>query len=110
MIVGIENLSHIVPTILHHHERWDGRGYPGRLKGEHIPLNARIVSVADAFDAMSTDRTYRKALDAQSILEELKKARKKQFDPRLVDLFILCINESDGSPGGVSSYLLNEYH
>jgi DJ-1 family protein len=108
MIVGIENLSHIVPTILHHHERWDGRGYPGRLKGEHIPLNARIVAVADAFDAMGTNRTYRKALDARSILEELKKSRKKQFDPKLVDLFIECINDSDGAPGGVSSYLLND--
>ncbi len=105
MVVGIENLSHVVPTILHHHERWDGKGYPGRLKGEQIPLHARIVSVADAFDAMNTNRTYRKALGEQSILEELKKGRKKQFDPRLVDLFIQCIRETDGAPGGLAQYL-----
>ncbi|MCM2356619.1 MAG: DJ-1/PfpI family protein [Geobacteraceae bacterium] len=108
MVVGIENLSHIVPTILHHHERWDGKGYPGRLRGEQIPLHARIVAVADAFDAMSTNRTYRKALGEQSILDELKKERKKQFDPRLLDLFIQCLKETDGAPGGIASYLLNE--
>lgn len=108
MVVGIENLSHIVPTILHHHERWDGRGYPGRLRGEQIPLHARIVAVADAFDAMSTNRAYRKALDVQKILDELKKERKKQFDPRLVDLFTQCIKEADGTPGGMAPYLTNE--
>lgn len=108
MVVGIENLSHIVPTILHHHERWDGRGYPGRLRGEQIPLHARIVAVADTFDAMSTNRAYRKALDVQNILNELKKERKKQFDPRLVDLFIHCIKETDGAPGGISPYLTKE--
>jgi DJ-1 family protein len=105
MVVGIENLSHIVPTILHHHERWDGKGYPGRLKGEQIPLHARIVAVADSFDAMNTNRTYRKALGEQSILDELKKGRKKQFDPRLVDLFIQCIKEADWTPGGIAQYL-----
>ncbi len=105
MVVGIETLSHVVPTILHHHERWDGKGYPGRLKGEQIPLHARIVAVADAFDAMNTNRTYRKALGEQSILDELKKGRKKQFDPRLVDLFIQCIRETDGAPGGIAQYL-----
>lgn len=105
MVVGIENLSHIVPTILHHHERWDGKGYPGRLRGEQIPLHARIVAVADAFDAMSTNRAYRKALGEESILTELKKGRKKQFDPKLVDLFIQCLRDSDGAPGGISSYL-----
>ncbi len=105
MVVGIENLSHVVPTILHHHERWDGKGYPGRLKGEQIPLHARIVAVADAFDAMNTNRTYRKALGEQSILDELKKGRKKQFDPLLVDLFIQCLRETDGTPGGIAQYL-----
>jgi DJ-1 family protein len=105
MVVGIENLTHVVPTILHHHERWDGKGYPGRLKGEQIPLHARIVAVADAFDAMNTNRAYRKALGEQSILDELKKGRKKQFDPRLVDLFIQCIREADGVPGGIAQYL-----
>ena len=93
-IVGIENLSHIVPTILHHHERWDGNGYPGRLKGEQIPLQARIVCIADAFDAMLSNRSYREGLDKESAIRELQKEKGTQFDPFLVDVFIECINES----------------
>jgi 4-methyl-5(b-hydroxyethyl)-thiazole monophosphate biosynthesis len=93
-IVGIENLSHIVPVILHHHERWDGKGYPGRLKGEHIPLHARIVCIADAFDAMLTNRSYREALDKESAIRELYKEKGTQFDPFLVDVFVECLNES----------------
>ncbi len=108
MVVGIEHLSHIVPTILHHHERWDGKGYPGRLRGEQIPLHARIVAVADAFDAMSTNRTYRRALEVQDILDELNREREQQFDPQLVDLFTQCIQEADGAPGGMAFYLTNE--
>jgi HD-GYP domain-containing protein (c-di-GMP phosphodiesterase class II) len=93
-IVGIENLSHIVPVILHHHERWDGKGYPGRLKGEQIPLHARIVGITDAFDAMMTNRSYREALDKESAIRELQKEKGTQFDPFLVDVFIECLNES----------------
>ncbi len=93
-IVGIENLSHIVPVILHHHERWDGKGYPGRLKGEQIPLHARIVCIADAFDAMLTNRSYREGLDKGSAIRELLKEKGTQFDPFLVDVFIECLNDS----------------
>jgi DJ-1 family protein len=93
-IVGIENLSHSAPVILHHHERWDGTGYPGRLKGEQIPLHARIVSVADAFDAMMTNRSYREGLDKDSAIRVLHKNRGTQFDPFLVDVFIECLNDS----------------
>lgn len=93
-IVGIENLSHIVPTILHHHERWDGTGYPGRLKGEQIPLHARIVCIADAFDAMHSARSYRPALDKDICIKELLKQRGTHFDPFLVDVFIECLNDS----------------
>lgn len=93
-IVGIENLSHIVPTILHHHERWDGTGYPGRLKGEQIPLHARIVCVADAFDAMHSARSYRPALDKDICIKEVQKEKGTQFDPFLVDVFIECLNDS----------------
>lgn len=93
-IVGIENLSHIIPVILHHHERWDGAGYPGRLKGEQIPLHARIVSVADAFDAMLTNRSYHEGLDKDSAIRELHKKKGTQFDPFLVDVFIECLNDS----------------
>jgi 4-methyl-5(b-hydroxyethyl)-thiazole monophosphate biosynthesis len=93
-IVGIENLSHIVPVILHHHEHWDGSGYPGRLKGEQIPLHARIVSVADAFDAMISNRSYREGLDKEIAMRELVKKKGSQFDPFIVDVFIECLNDS----------------
>lgn len=93
-IVGIENLSHIVPIILHHHEHWDGSGYPGRLKGEQIPLHARIVSVADAYDAMISNRSYRDGLDKDVAIKELVKKKGSQFDPFIVDVFIECLNES----------------
>lgn len=93
-IVGIDNLSHIVPVILHHHERWDGKGYPGRLKGEQIPLHARIVCIADAFDAMMTNRSYREGRDKESAIQEILKEKGTQFDPFLVDVFIECLNDS----------------
>jgi len=93
-IVGIESLSHIVPTILHHHERWDGSGYPARLKGEQIPLHARIVSIADAFDAMLSVRSYRPAQEKEAAIRELQNKKGTQFDPFLVDVFIECLNES----------------
>jgi len=93
-IAGVENLRHIIPVILHHHERWDGTGYPGRLKGEQIPLHARIVSIADAYDAMMTNRSFREGLDKESAILELHKEKGTQFDPFLVDVFIECLNDS----------------
>lgn len=92
--VGISKLSHIAPTILHHHEHWDGSGYPGRLKGEQIPLHARIVAVADAFDAMISNRSYRDGLDRNIAIRELVKKKGSQFDPFIVDVFIECLNDS----------------
>ena len=83
-----------MPTILHHHERWDGDGYPGRLKGQQIPLNARIVCVADAFEAMVSNRSYRQALDKDVAIRELMKQKGTQFDPFIVDVFIECLNDS----------------
>jgi putative nucleotidyltransferase with HDIG domain len=76
-----------VPIIRHHHERWDGSGYPDRLTGEAIPLGARIIAVADAFDAMTSDRVYRAALTPEVAFSELRKGAGSQFDPQLVDLF-----------------------
>jgi len=93
-IAGVEDLRHIIPVILHHHERWDGTGYPGRLKGEQIPLHARIVCIADAFDAMMTNRSFREGLDKESAILELHKKKGTQFDPFLVDVFIECLNDS----------------
>lgn len=93
-IVGIDNLRQIVPTILHHHERWDGTGYPGRLKGEQIPLHARIVGVADAFAAMLFNRSYRPGLDRENAIKEIQKLKGLQFDPFIVDILTECLNES----------------
>ncbi len=88
MTCMIEYLRTASIIIRQHHERWDGKGYPDGLKGEEITLGARIVAVADSFDAMTSSRPYRRALDYQSAIAELEAGRGTQFDPRLVDLFI----------------------
>ena len=75
-------------VIRHHHERWDGNGYPSGLKGEKIPLISRIISVADAFDAMTSTRSYRRALSLNHASKELKKNSWTQFDGEVVDIFI----------------------
>jgi putative nucleotidyltransferase with HDIG domain len=85
--------SEVSMAILHHHEWWDGRGYPDGLFGAQIPIAARIVSVADAYDAMTSDRPYRRALPQEVAVEELKRFSGVQFDPVLVKEF-LCIVES----------------
>ncbi|HEX8843976.1 MAG TPA: HD-GYP domain-containing protein [Pyrinomonadaceae bacterium] len=72
----------------HHHERWDGKGYPHKLGGEDIPLMARIVQVADTYDAMVSDRPYRKALSHEVAAAELRKEEGKQFDPRVIEAFL----------------------
>ena len=78
-----------------HHERYDGRGYPKGLKGEEIPLSARIIGVADAFDAMTANRVYRKQLDFGYVLGELEKNRGTQFDPQFVDILLQLIRNGD---------------
>jgi len=94
MIVGLENLSHILPTIMHHHERWDGTGYPARLKDESIPLHARIICVADAFDAMVSPRSFRPAMTREEAVVELEKEKEKHFDPDIVEVLIACLEEN----------------
>jgi len=79
--------------VRHHHERWDGTGYPDRLAGEEIPLAARIVAVVDVWDALSTDRPYKKAYDQPTAREILRKSRGAFFDPALVDLFLEILDE-----------------
>ncbi len=74
--------------ILHHHERWDGTGYPHGLSGNEIPYLSRILSVADSFDAMITDRPYRKAMSIETALDELKRNRLTQFDPEILHCFL----------------------
>lgn len=74
-----------------HHERWDGKGYPQNLKGEDIPIEARIVAVADAFDAMTNTRPYRLALTAEEALDEIKAGSGTQFDPSVVEAFLRLV-------------------
>jgi len=74
-----------VPSVLHHHERWDGSGYPRGLKGDQIPLFARILAVADAFDAMSSPRCYKDPLSIDFVLAEIERCKGTQFDPDIVD-------------------------
>lgn len=84
----------IIPIVKHHHERFDGNGYPGKLKGEEIPFLARIAAVADTFDAMTSRRTYRDALSLDIVIEEIRKCSGTQFDPTIAKAF-LDILEND---------------
>jgi diguanylate cyclase (GGDEF)-like protein/putative nucleotidyltransferase with HDIG domain len=91
-IVGqISELADCLPAILHHHEHYNGKGYPNGLKSENIPLEARILAIADAYDAMTSTRPYRKQLSPQQALDELKSYAGTQFDPSLVDIFCKII-------------------
>lgn len=93
-VVGAQILDQVqlpyplVPIVRYHHERWDGKGYPEGLKGENIPLTARILSVVDCFDAVREDRQYRKGMTREQAIKLLEDDRGKAFDPQLVDLFI----------------------
>lgn len=88
IVSNIPQLVGCADSILHHHERWDGAGYPEGLKGEQIPLESRILAIADSFEAMSSARPYRPALSREDVLEELRKGAGSQFDPNLVEVFI----------------------
>ena len=78
----------LLPIVKHHHERYDGHGYPSQLKGEDIPYLARIAAIADSFDAMTSRRTYRDSLPIDVVISEFKRCKGTQFDPDLTDLFL----------------------
>ncbi|MBI2772897.1 MAG: HD-GYP domain-containing protein [Chloroflexi bacterium] len=88
ILAGVPYLSAVAAIIRHHHERWDGTGYPDGLRGDEIPLGARMFAVADAFDAMTSDRPYRRALDPVSARAEILAASGTQFDPAVVEVFM----------------------
>ncbi|MEW6280864.1 MAG: HD-GYP domain-containing protein, partial [Candidatus Eremiobacterota bacterium] len=87
MVYPIRCLRHLCPTIRGHHERWDGQGYPDGLKGQDIPLPARIIAVADVFDALAAPRPYKDGMDVRKVWEILKEGKASHFDPQLVDAF-----------------------
>lgn len=97
-------LAPIADAILAHHEWWDGNGYPRGLKGEEIPLISRILAIVDAYDAMTHDRPYRKALSKQEAIEELKKCAGSQFDPNLVNVFVSMISRGAGHCHGQETH------
>ena len=88
IIRSIHFLKDVVPIVLHHHEKWDGTGYPSGLKGKEIPLLARIVGIADAYQALASDRPYRKAYSKKEALNILKKEAGTHFDKDLVNILI----------------------
>jgi HD-GYP domain-containing protein (c-di-GMP phosphodiesterase class II) len=88
IIQNITDSDFVSEAVLSHHERWDGQGYPQGLKGEDIPLFARIICVADAYDAMTSERVYQKAKTQEEAIEELKRCSGTQFDPKVVKAFL----------------------
>ena len=94
IIQPIELLQPIRPLIRHHHEWYNGKGYPDGLSGENIPLGARILTVADAYDAMRSDRPYRKALSEEKAIQELKDGSGRQFDPQIVEVFLEILKQN----------------
>lgn len=96
IVGGIDDSHKIINGILEHHERFDGKGYPGRLKGKKISLEGRIIAVADTFDALTTNRPYQKRYSLKEAFFEIKKAASTQFDPRIVKAFILSFSKHPG--------------
>lgn len=88
ILQDIRQMQDLVPGVLHHHERWDGRGYPHRLQANDIPLFGRVIGLADAFDAMSSHRTYRSAMSHEQVLAEVQRCSGTQFDAELVQIFL----------------------
>ena len=91
-----EIFKDIIPIVLHHHERFDGKGYPHKLAGEKIPLVARIAAVADTFDAMTSKRSYRDCLPIETVISEFERCSGTQFDPKIAELFLDILKNNYG--------------
>jgi HD-GYP domain-containing protein (c-di-GMP phosphodiesterase class II) len=92
--------AQVADVVLHHHERWDGGGYPGGLRGEEIPLAARIVIVADAYDAMTAGRPYAGSRSAEEARREIERCAGSQFDPEVVDALVASTSDALFAAGG----------
>jgi len=93
LIKDLQSLRSVAPIILHHHERYDGNGYPGRLQKDEIPLGSRILAVVDAFDAMFFGRPYKKRVSLEEVEREFKKQIGKQFDPKVISAFLRILRK-----------------
>jgi len=98
IMAPISKLKTIIPGIRNHHETWDGTGYPDRLAGEEIPLVARIIGVADTFDAMTTNRPYQRAMPLSHVVEKMRTMAGTRFDPEVVDAFSAAVTAGDITP------------
>jgi HD-GYP domain-containing protein (c-di-GMP phosphodiesterase class II) len=97
LVGNVKGLSELAPIIRHHHESYDGSGYPDGLKGEDIPLAARIINIADAYDTMTTLRPYRDVISHEEACEELRRCAGSQFDPELVEVFVQTMEAGTSS-------------
>jgi putative two-component system response regulator len=110
LIGRIEVDPMLVEIVRYHHEKWDGTGYLERLSGDAIPLAARIVAIADVFDALLSERPYKKAIDFDAAVEVIKSGSGTHFDPRLVEAFLACTPEfREMGRGGIPSSLIDEF-
>jgi HD-GYP domain-containing protein (c-di-GMP phosphodiesterase class II) len=97
ILLSTQEYSEVAEFILAHHERWDGKGYPRGLKGEAIPLESRIICIADSYDAMTTKRPYKDGMGRSEALEELVACSGTQFDPNLVRIMVAVLGNPDFS-------------
>ena len=102
LLLRVAALREAIPYVLYHHERWDGTGYPSGKAGEEIPLEARVLAIADAFDAMTSDRPYRRALTREQALAEVERCSGTQFDPRVAAVFLELFAEAEAPVAAAS--------
>jgi putative nucleotidyltransferase with HDIG domain len=95
IIHHLPSLDYVIPAVYSHHERYDGHGYPRRLAGDNIPITGRILCIADSFDAITSNRTYKEAISVPEALDMMRAESAGQFDPRLVDIFIDLVENGD---------------
>lgn len=108
ILLPLQGLSSVLPHVLHHHENYDGSGYPHGLAKKNIPLGSRIVAVVDSFDAMTSDRVYRRSMSIKSAFEELLRFSGSQFDPDIVDIFISTLTRSMNHKQELPAFLQKE--
>ena len=101
-------LDGVSEVVLHHHERWDGNGYPNGLKGEAIPLAARVICVVDAYSAMISKRCYKESMPPEEARREFERCKGTHFDPRVVDAFLAVLDAPETEPEVAGAGLLPE--